>query len=133
MREHLVKRREELGYTRQELAGLAGVDLRSVRRWENGIVTPSADKARQLAEALQTTPEFILTGVEANEEDPGVKTNEVERLRSLSGMNRIEFADYFDIPYRTVEDWEKDRRPWPDYLVKLIEYKLINEGLIPQD
>ena len=27
-------------------------------------------------------------------------------LRARTGMNRRQFADYFGIPYRTVQDWE---------------------------
>ena len=27
-------------------------------------------------------------------------------LRKSTGMNRREFAEYFEIPYRTVQEWE---------------------------
>ena len=45
-------------------------------------------------------------------------------------MNRKEFANYFNIPYRTVENWETDstnKRNCPTYLLELMIYKLENE------
>ena len=56
-----------------------------------------------------------------------------KELREQSGMTRTQFAEYFGIPYRTVQDWELDNRKCPDYLLKLMEYRLKNEGLIRAD
>ena len=53
-----------------------------------------------------------------------------KELRELSGMNMTQFANYFNIPYRTVQDWDNGNRTPPEYIVKLIEYKLCKEGLI---
>ncbi len=58
---------------------------------------------------------------------------ELKELRERSGMTRKRFAEYFGIPYRTVQDWELGNRKCQEYLLKLIEYKLINEGLIRAD
>ena len=52
----------------------------------------------------------------------------LKELRQLSGMSRKEFADYFSIPYRTLQNWELNIRECPAYLLDLIEYKLENEG-----
>lgn len=45
-------------------------------------------------------------------------------LRKSTGMNRKEFAEYFGIPYRTVQDWELGNRKMPDYLLRLMVYKI---------
>ena len=50
-------------------------------------------------------------------------------LRSITGMNRKQFADYFGIPYRTVQDWELGNRQMPDYLLRLMCYKVKIEKL----
>ncbi len=50
-------------------------------------------------------------------------------LRLETGMNRKEFAEYFEIPLRTIEDWEADKRKMPQYLLRLIEYRLRIEAL----
>lgn len=53
-----------------------------------------------------------------------------KELRQQSGMTQKAFSDYFNIPTRTIEDWEKERRTPPPYLLPLMEYKLKNEGII---
>lgn len=45
-------------------------------------------------------------------------------LRESTGMTRKEFCEYFEIPYRTVQDWELGNRRMPDYLLRLMEYKI---------
>lgn len=45
-------------------------------------------------------------------------------LRTSTGMNRREFADYFEIPYRTVQEWELGNRKMPEYLLRLMAYKV---------
>jgi hypothetical protein len=54
----------------------------------------------------------------------------IKFLRTASGMSRPQFAEYFKIPYRTLQAWEIGDREAPEYLVDLIEYKLRNEGKI---
>lgn len=51
-------------------------------------------------------------------------------LRAQTKMSMKEFAEYFEIPYRTVQNWENNTRSCPEYLAQLMEYKLIKEGLI---
>lgn len=54
----------------------------------------------------------------------------IKELRTASGMTQQAFADYFGIPKRTIENWEGLKSEPPEYFIKLIEYKLRNEGLI---
>ncbi len=49
-------------------------------------------------------------------------------LRKETGMNRREFAEYFGIPYRTIQDWELGNRQMPEYLLRLMMYKVKMEG-----
>lgn len=54
----------------------------------------------------------------------------IRDMRIASGMSQASFAEYLNIPRRTIQEWESDRRTPPPYVVELINYKLINEGLI---
>jgi len=55
-------------------------------------------------------------------------------LRTSTGMNRKEFCEVFEIPYRTVTDWELGHRKMPDYVLRLIEYKIKMEGMnVPRE
>lgn len=51
-------------------------------------------------------------------------------LRNSTGMSRKEFCTYFDIPYRTLQDWELGNRKMPDYLLRLMAYKIEMEKLV---
>lgn len=53
-----------------------------------------------------------------------------KELRQKSGMTQKEFAEYFEIPKRTIEDWDRGARKCPEYLLKLMEYKLKKENII---
>ena len=44
-------------------------------------------------------------------------------------MNRKEFCEYFEIPYMTVTDWELGNRRVPQYLLRLMAYKIEIEKL----
>lgn len=43
-------------------------------------------------------------------------------LRRHTGMNRKDFCDCFQIPYRTVTEWERGTRSAPEYVLRLLEY-----------
>ena len=50
------------------------------------------------------------------------------KLKEKTGMNWKAFAQYFNIPYRTVQDWYLGKRGMPDYLLRLMAYKIEMEG-----
>lgn len=45
-------------------------------------------------------------------------------IREKTGMNRKEFSDWLGIPYRTMQEWELGRRQAPEYVLRLIAYKV---------
>ena len=57
------------------------------------------------------------------------KAGKRKELREMTGMNRREFCDYFQIPYRTVTEWERDERHAPDYVIRLLDYYIKAEKL----
>ena len=63
------------------------------------------------------------------EENMG-RGKEVKELREQMGMNRREFCDYFGIPYRTVQDWEAEKRELPDYVLRLLKYRAESEKIV---
>ena len=54
---------------------------------------------------------------------------ELRKLRESTGMNRKEFCEYFEIPYMTETDWELGNRRVPQYLLRLMAYKIEMEKL----
>ena len=57
------------------------------------------------------------------------KAEKIKALRESTGMNRKEFCKYFQIPYRTVSEWERDGRHAPDYVIRLLEYYIRMERI----
>lgn len=55
--------------------------------------------------------------------------SKMRELRKRTGMNRKEFCHFFEIPYRTVTDWELDNRHAPEYVLHLLEYYIRHENL----
>ena len=58
---------------------------------------------------------------------------EIKELREKMGMNRREFSDYYGIPYRTVQDWEAEKRELPEYLLRLMIYRAEMERMNKKD
>lgn len=46
----------------------------------------------------------------------------IKELREITGMNRRQFCEAFEIPYRTVTEWERGTRNAPKYVLKFMEY-----------
>ena len=53
------------------------------------------------------------------------------KIRESSGMNRKEFAEYLNIPYRTMQDWELGKSSMPKYVLELIAFK-VKQELLPK-
>lgn len=53
---------------------------------------------------------------------------EFKELRKASGMSQRKFAEYFGIPRRTLEDWERGIAKCAPYLIDLMKYKLEKEN-----
>lgn len=51
-------------------------------------------------------------------------------LFEATGWTISDFACYFEIPERTVQDWIYGKTACSDYLIKLMNYRLVNENRI---
>lgn len=60
----------------------------------------------------------------------GSKEMSFKELRRMSGMTQKEFQDYFGIPKRNIEDWDRGVAKCKPYLIDLMLYKLKKEGII---
>lgn len=67
------------------------------------------------------------------ESDIMSRGKEVKELREKMKMNRREFSDYYGIPYRTVQDWEAEKRELPEYLLRLMKYRAEIEYMIKNE
>ena len=58
------------------------------------------------------------------------KINELIKLKVSTGLSWNKFADYFGIPLRTMQDWYMGKRRIPEYLLRLMIYKIEMERTI---
>lgn len=57
----------------------------------------------------------------------------IKEMLERSGWTQKRFAEYFGIPYRTVQNWVAGTRECPDYVRILLQYKLEHERIISQE
>ena len=57
---------------------------------------------------------------------------EIKKLRESTGMNRKGFCECFDIPYRTVTEWERGNRNAPDYVLRLLANYIRMENMVKE-
>ena len=54
-------------------------------------------------------------------------SEKIRALRAETGLNQKQFAEHFQIPLRTVEEWEAGRRKPPEYIPRLKKYQIMYE------
>lgn len=54
---------------------------------------------------------------------------EIKDIREKAGLSRKEFCELTDVPYRTLQDWERCLRTPPEYLITLIDFKVRHRDL----
>lgn len=52
------------------------------------------------------------------------------QVRGATNWTQKEFAEYFYVPRRTLQEWELGNRKMPEYLLRLMVYKLENEKIV---
>ena len=55
----------------------------------------------------------------------------IKELRGETGLNRKAFCEKFEIPYRTVTEWERGTRNATDYVLDLMAYYIRTEQILP--
>lgn len=58
------------------------------------------------------------------------KIKELIKLKESTGLSWNKFSDYFGIPLRTMQDWYMGKRRIPEYLLRLMVYKIETEKIV---
>jgi transcriptional regulator with XRE-family HTH domain len=83
--ERIQQRREELGYSVQQLAKACGVTRAAVYQWESGETEPSADSLVEIASYLRVRERWIVTGEEPKEGMTEAEYQQFIRFRDFMG------------------------------------------------
>lgn len=49
----------------------------------------------------------------------------VKEMRTRLGITQSEFAEKYNIPIRTIQNWECGSRECPQYVLELLEFKVM--------
>lgn len=67
----------------------------------------------------------------SSEQKTDTKVMKVSEIRAMTGLSQSKFAALFDIPVRTLQDWEQERRLPPPYvpgmMLKILKYEYFNK------
>ncbi|MFF5213085.1 pyridoxamine 5'-phosphate oxidase family protein [Streptosporangium sp. NPDC000396] len=99
----VARRRQDLGLTREQLAGRAGIDPGYLDYLEKTAASPTVDTVRKLATALETSPEDLLGGTmdlppgrgrpAAHPRLEKLEAEECLRLIAPGGVGRVAFNE----------------------------------------
>lgn len=90
--ERIKERRLELGMTLEQVAEKIGVKRPTIFRYESGAINIKLSTIRKLAEALQTTPEYLMgwqEGHEPKEAEPSKEELDPKVLMLARGMSKL--------------------------------------------
>ncbi|MGN1250404.1 MAG: helix-turn-helix domain-containing protein [Candidatus Spyradocola sp.] len=114
------KLRASTGMTQQMFGDYFGIPRKTVQAWEL--------EERECPQYLLKLIEYRINNKEKESDIlfdcKTCATRSVKELRAQSGMTQKAFSEYFGMSKRAVEEWEGGRRKCPDYLLRLMEYKL---------
>ena len=49
---------------------------------------------------------------------------EIKEIRALTGLSQANFGKKYNIPVRTIQDWEAEKGNPPAYVVELLEFRV---------
>lgn len=115
LKDKISSRRQELGLTLEDVAKVVGVGKSTVRKWETGYIeNMRRDKIAKLAEALRTTPAYLMGWEEspAAAEVVPFPVREIDRIwDALNDEGQTELCSYGN--YLTTVERYQLREPRP--------------------
>ena len=91
-----------------------GIPENTIKKWESNYGNPKPYVKKLIEFRIEHSDCFLIN---TN------KIMSVKEIRKLTGLTQTEFAYDNQIPIRTLEDWENNRRVPPIYINRLLEFK----------
>ena len=79
-----LKQLREGKYTQEELADILKVSNVTISNWENGLQEPRSKRVRELAEALGTTPAYLLGENDSPNDTKSLTDKQPERKQNMA-------------------------------------------------
>ena len=113
--ERIKQRRKQLGINAEQVAADLGVSPSTVYRYENGAIEKMGiDKLEPIADALHTTPEYLMGWTDDPINYKGAQTLDIARklylLRTENGLTQAQLAEIAGVSDKAVSAWENGTR-----------------------
>lgn len=129
--EKIKKLRKEKNMTLEQVGEIVGVGKSTVRKWENGMIANMRrDKIAKLAEALDTSPAYLMGWIDSKE-----LGRKIKQLRLARGEDIMTTANNLEISVDLLAEYEKAIREIPDGLLEKIAkyFNITVEQLLHDD
>lgn len=101
MAQKIKELRQQRGLTLEQVANVVGVGKSTVRKWETGMIANmKRDKIAALAQALGTTPAYLMGWQDEDDENP-------HELKLLTAFDKLDIDGQIFVA-QAVEDYEKN-------------------------
>ena len=51
----------------------------------------------------------------------------IKEMRKMTGLSQVKFSKKYNVPVRTLQDWEAGKSSPPPYVIELLEFKIVND------
>ena len=52
---------------------------------------------------------------------------EIKEIRKMTGLSQVKFSEKYNVPVRTLQNWEAGKNSPPLYVIELLEFKIMQE------
>jgi transcriptional regulator with XRE-family HTH domain len=108
--DRLARLRRAKGWSQRELAAQAGTKSNQISKFERGRYQPNLETLSKLAEALETSTDFLLTGRESKEVHDARLRVRLPLLENLPRELRDVVVEFLDTLLNTHETIQRARR-----------------------
>ena len=51
----------------------------------------------------------------------------IKKMRKMTGLSQVKFSKKYNVPVRTLQDWEAGKSNPPPYVIELLEFKIMQD------
>ena len=117
-------RRKEIGMSAEKVAEKVSLSPATIYRYEKGDIEKiPVEVLKQIADAIQTTPSYLMAYDGNPSSDDSFSMNRLQQLRVEKGISMKEAARQLNMPYTTYVNYEKGtREPNSETLILLANF-----------
>lgn len=112
--------RERTGRTQEEIADMLNIRRQTYNSYEQGNIMPKTENIIKISKILHTTPNYLLGWEEEQmkEKNNSFMGGVIRRLREENKLTLTEVAAEFNIPLKTLKEYENGTKEIPQDIIE---------------